>query len=808
MVEEPEVRARTDVPEGALPLPQELSPPTLSLKRFCEAMLELLHSEAAEVPVVSHVLSSLAPAITDGVRATATRLRDELSAWDSASEQIRRLAQSPLIQFGDEALALLEKLEQAQAQTLRVAELLEGLPNSKRIGRREDAPLGAVGGDVDLPAAAPPEICSGIAEGQSAVVEEAPPEWGPAIAVIAPAEKIAALYDEAKAHRKKKEYEAAEKLYTEILRLDRTFRLAFLHRGRVRLLQGRNEPAVEDLTDALRLGGNDPFAFWWRGDANLMCGRLEESIDDYNESLGLRSDLFVPRYNRAVAFRQVGNLERSLAELDQLARLKPGHGPVYLNRGLIYLARGNAARAAAEFRTALRYHVDAREATQLLAQAEAILEQERTQPPNEMIGKDRPRHSHSPDSPYSATISIESSTAASTQSILASTLDAVRTPSAPAKTTGRPTGKPDTAADCTLRFRCPQCRTAGTVRWDKLQIGKILACPSCRKTFTTRVDGRLAEVSKGKNGSWVDEEARAERRQIARSKRRRLVLGLAASALLVTTTFWSPSIVKSWAPSAEPELPSELEPRAKLFAQAWLDGDVRTMKRLTDPVQDRLLFVWYKKNPRPPGYSRQSAEQDVKTDVDITSRQHPRTALKVRFDGVPLGSGGAALQLSMTWEERGRTWFFCPDSGSRISFRPDRGRLDLGSRRVTGVFAAAAGQAADDANRHVLLANDLTAQANARQPPGRQHVAFRRRHAGRFAGDEFDPACGAARLPAAGVQLIDVSILLESQNQPLILRHFVLAHSLDSQFRHDCVPSRISESTALFSIRQFAHRGG
>jgi hypothetical protein len=105
---------------------------------------------------------------------------------------------------------------------------------------------------------------------------------------------------------------------------------------------------------------------------------------------------------------------------------------------------------------------------------------------------------------------------------------------------------------------------------------------------------------------------------------------------------------------------------------------------------------------------------------------------------------------------------------------------------VAGVFASAARQATLGANRHVLIANDLAAQADAGQAARRKHVSLGNRHAFRLALDELDAACRTPRIPAAGVQLIDPGIMLERQNQPLPVRHFKLAHPIDCKFRHEC----------------------
>src|SRR5207247_10968494 len=55
----------------------------------------------------------------------------------------------------------------------------------------------------------------------------------------------------------------------------------------------------------------------------------------------------------------------------------------------------------------------------------------------------------------------------------------------------------------------------------------------------------------------------------------------------------------------------------------------------------------------------------------------------------------------------------------RLLVEPLGGRLDIRSRRVPRVFAPAASQTTDSANRHVVIANDLTTQPDARQAPRR-----------------------------------------------------------------------------------------
>jgi hypothetical protein len=83
---------------------------------------------------------------------------------------------------------------------------------------------------------------------------------------------------------------------------------------------------------------------------------------------------------------------------------------------------------------------------------------------------------------------------------------------------------------------------------------------------------------------------------------------------------------------------------------------------------------------------------------------------------------------------------------------------------VSRIFAPAARQTANDADRHVLIANDLTAQPNSRQASRRQHVTLGDGHLGRLAFEKLNAARRAARIAATGVQLVDSRILLKGEH--------------------------------------------
>lgn len=108
---------------------------------------------------------------------------------------------------------------------------------------------------------------------------------------------------------------------------------------------------------------------------------------------------------------------------------------------------------------------------------------------------------------------------------------------------------------------------------------------------------------------------------------------------------------------------------------------------------------------------------------------------------------------------------------------PFRGRLDFGSRRVAGVLSPAPRQPADDTHFHIVITSNLTTEADSGQASRMENVSLGNAYAVRFSSDEFDAAGRAPCISAAGMELIDTSILLKSQHESLAQGHFKLPHT-------------------------------
>jgi hypothetical protein len=199
-----------------------------------------------------------------------------------------------------------------------------------------------------------------------------------------------------------------------------------------------------------------------------------------------------------------------------------------------------------------------------------------------------------------------------------------------------------------LQIRCHACGESGAINWDRLN--HIQNCRHCSRHFAVRADGHAVEVIKSAGDRWRPKRGR---NSLFRPRPRRWLIAatLLLALPLVATAGWR-MVRPAAVIAAELELPRELTPRAEAFSRAWLASDVRTMKRLTSPAQDRVLYGWFAHH-RPPVLAPASIEPPH-IDVAVQSVKADQTVLRVRV------AGKSSVELTQTWERRGENWFFLP----------------------------------------------------------------------------------------------------------------------------------------------------
>ncbi|MBS0206462.1 MAG: tetratricopeptide repeat protein [Planctomycetes bacterium] len=403
----------------------------------------------------------------------------------------------------------------------------------------------------------------------------------------------------------------------------------WLQQGRRRLRQGDAAGAIEDLTHALGQNEHDSLAYCCRGDAHSLNRSFAAAIADYSRALEIQPNYFLPKYNRAVVYRLNGDLSEALEQFNEIVRLRPDHGSAYLNRGLVFELQGEFKQAELDYRKALRYSPKSSEALERL-QAIRVLLPDKPEPVRRPAPADL--------SPTQSSVPPRDERPAK------SDLDKI-----PARR----------EIQDSLVVRCPSCDEETAIHWNKLQTGRVLTCPHCHTNYTTKPNGELGEVFKDATGRWLFRASFNARLRSIR-ERRLQIAGIVSVVVLLVMVWWVPRTSQS-APQSEASLPVDLEPRAELFARAWLAADSRTLRRLTDPVQDRLLFNWLRRNPPPHvAVSPDELEKTLKCEVTRLPGQPPTTWVQVRVAGFE-GSSGAPIEMRLAWEARSDVWHFQPN---------------------------------------------------------------------------------------------------------------------------------------------------
>lgn len=117
-----------------------------------------------------------------------------------------------------------------------------------------------------------------------------------------------------------------------------------LNRGADKFDTGDIEGAIADFTEAIRLEPNYSLAYYNRGRAYSELDQKQEAIDDYTKALEVNqrwgnlgpAAAFV---NRGNARDDLGDDEGALRDYADALRINPNYGLAYENRGITYARR-------------------------------------------------------------------------------------------------------------------------------------------------------------------------------------------------------------------------------------------------------------------------------------------------------------------------------------------------------------------------------------------------------------------------------------------------------------------------------------
>jgi tetratricopeptide (TPR) repeat protein len=228
-----------------------------------------------------------------------------------------------------------------------------------------------------------------IAPAPVSLIPETPKEKN-----LTPQQKqIKALFNRAVQYQQQGNYKGAVADYTEVIRLDADYALAYRNRGMIKSEQGDYSAGILDLNQAIRLNPNDAEAYRQRAWIRFRRGKVDGCVEDYNEALRLdpfntevvysirgwayyekgeyaksiadfteairRDAKDIHAYSgRAASNYHSGNYEATIADDLYLLGENPKSAVIHNNLAEAYFASGQYERALEHFKQALRLKAD------------------------------------------------------------------------------------------------------------------------------------------------------------------------------------------------------------------------------------------------------------------------------------------------------------------------------------------------------------------------------------------------------------------------------------------------------------------
>ncbi|GMO50667.1 MAG: hypothetical protein Ta2G_08340 [Termitinemataceae bacterium] len=145
------------------------------------------------------------------------------------------------------------------------------------------------------------------------------------------------------------DYDIAIAEFTDAIKLDTNFSVAYSHRGRAEWKKATSiniaseaeqeyNKAIEDCTQAIRLDPNSAFAYNYRGNAYSGKKDYVKAFADYNMAIRLDPNFAAAYSNRGNAYRDKKDDVKALADYNMAIKLDPNFAAAYINRGDVYRA--------------------------------------------------------------------------------------------------------------------------------------------------------------------------------------------------------------------------------------------------------------------------------------------------------------------------------------------------------------------------------------------------------------------------------------------------------------------------------------
>ena len=152
----------------------------------------------------------------------------------------------------------------------------------------------------------------------------------------------------------KEKYDKAINDFDEAIRIDPKDAAVFSNRGSAWAAKGEYDKAIADYDEGIRLDPKDTRAFSLRGDARYFRRQYDQAIADYDEAIRLDPKSAVAFHDRGNAWAGKKEYDKAIADYDEAIRLDPKYAFAFYGRGLAWTNKGEDDRAIADYDEAIR----------------------------------------------------------------------------------------------------------------------------------------------------------------------------------------------------------------------------------------------------------------------------------------------------------------------------------------------------------------------------------------------------------------------------------------------------------------------
>jgi tetratricopeptide (TPR) repeat protein len=153
---------------------------------------------------------------------------------------------------------------------------------------------------------------------------------------------------------RKRQYAEAIRNFSEAIRLDPNYALAYAYRGGVHVNTDEPDKAIRDCSEAIRLEPRLALAYVNRGAAYRHKKEYDRAIEDLNEAVRLDPKRPPAYYNRGLSYFEKGDYDQAIEDFSNLIRLEPRSAEAHLLRSRAYRKKGDEARAEEDEKEAQR----------------------------------------------------------------------------------------------------------------------------------------------------------------------------------------------------------------------------------------------------------------------------------------------------------------------------------------------------------------------------------------------------------------------------------------------------------------------